>query len=102
MDVHPSTGTRLCDQLVAKGLITRQEHAGDRRFLVLTLTPAGKRLVSRVTHDRRRHIGEILVGMPEATRGLLVRVMTDFAAAAGEIDVDPLWDLAVGVKASPR
>lgn len=95
LDVHPSTVTRLCDQLVAKGLIARQEHAVDRRFLVLTLTPQGRLLVSKVTDDRRQHIEGILAGMPETTRRRLVRAMRDFAAAAGEIVVDPLWDLAV-------
>ena len=95
LDVHPSTGTRLCDQLVAKGLIARQEHPVDRRFLVLSLTPQGQLLVSKVTDDRRRSIEAILAGMPEATRRRLVRALRDFAAAAGEIVVDPLWDLVV-------
>ena len=52
--------------------------------------------MSKVTDDRRLHIEGILAGMPETTRKRLVRAMGDFAAAAGEIVIDPLWDLAVG------
>jgi DNA-binding MarR family transcriptional regulator len=102
LGVHPSTGTRLCDQLVTKRLITRREHPTDRRFLVLNLTAKGRLLVKKVSDDRRQHIEEILADMPEATRGLLVRVLSDFAAAAGEVVIDPLWDLALTASGEPQ
>jgi DNA-binding MarR family transcriptional regulator len=93
LGVHPSTGTRLCDQLVAKGLLTRHDHPADRRYLVLSLTPAGKGLVDRVTQERQRDIGVILDRLLPATRKQLVKALSDFAEAAGELTVDPQWDL---------
>lgn len=92
--VHPSTATRLCDQLVGKGLLARQDHPADRRYLILTLTEAGQRIVDQVNADRTRDIEAILDRVPEGFRVTLVEALTLFAEAAGEITVDPLWDLA--------
>ena len=94
LGVHPSTGTRLCDQLVAKHLLARHDDPSDRRFLVLTLTPAGEQLVDRVNRERERDIESILGRLDHATRQQLVAALNDFAEAAGELTVDPLWDLA--------
>jgi MarR family transcriptional regulator for hemolysin len=41
--VAPPTACRVIDGLVARGLVAREPDAGDRRALVLTLTPAGRR-----------------------------------------------------------
>src|SRR5919205_1104482 len=49
LGVNPSTGTRMCDRLVRKGLIRRTRSTGDRRVVRLTLTPAGRDLVVEVT-----------------------------------------------------
>ncbi len=96
LGVHPSTGTRMCDQLVAKGMLSRHDHPVDRRFLVLQLTSAGQELVDRVNHDRQREIETILDRLPAPARQRLVEALGDFAAAAGEFTVDPRWDLAGG------
>lgn len=93
LGVHPSTGTRLCDQLVAKQLVSRREQPTDRRYLILELTVDGQRIVDKVNADRLRHIENILSRMPESNRAILVTAMNDFAEAAGELIVDPLWDL---------
>ncbi len=92
--VHPSTATRLCDQLVGKGLLARHDHPADRRYLILTLTTAGQTIVNQVNADRTRDIDTILDRLPEAFRVTLVEALTLFAEAAGEFTVDPLWDLA--------
>ncbi len=92
--VHPSTATRLCDQLVGKGLLARHDHPADRRYLILTLTNAGQGIVDQVNADRTRDIEKILDRLPEGFRVTLVQALTLFADAAGEITVDPLWDLA--------
>jgi len=41
------------DQLVEKGLITRRQAAGDRRFVHLALTPQGENLLNQVFHLNR-------------------------------------------------
>ncbi len=94
LGVHPSTGTRMCDQLVAKGLLSRHDHPADRRFLVLKLTPSGKALVDQVNSDRQREIETILDRLPQASRKRLVAALGEFAEAAGEFAVDPQWDLS--------
>ncbi|MBJ6749784.1 MarR family winged helix-turn-helix transcriptional regulator [Geomonas anaerohicana] len=43
--------TRILDQLIAKGLIERNEDASDRRAKLLTLTPPGREMVSRITKE---------------------------------------------------
>lgn len=40
--------TRLLDQLIAKGLIERLEDASDRRAKLLTLSPQGRVMVTRI------------------------------------------------------
>lgn len=94
LGVHPSTGTRLCDQLVAKNLLSRRDDPADRRFLVLSLTAAGEELVRRVNRERETDIDAILSRLPVRTRKTLVAALNDFAEAAGELTVDPFWDLA--------
>lgn len=45
IDRHPSSVSRLLDQLVADDLVQRQPHPEDRRQVLLALSPAGDRLV---------------------------------------------------------
>ena len=46
---HPS---RLVDRLVEAGLVERRPSEEDRRRIVLSLTPAGRRLAAQVTASR--------------------------------------------------
>jgi len=88
LDVHPSTATRLCDRLEAKGLIRRQ-HSGstDRRETTLRLSVQGRQLVDRVTTKRRRDLTRIANAMPPEDRVRAVVGLRSFAAAAGELPV---------------
>ncbi|WP_455357595.1 MarR family winged helix-turn-helix transcriptional regulator, partial [Streptomyces sp. SYSU K217416] len=43
-----SNVTRLIDQLLAKGLVSREPSAEDRRKLVVRLSPAGEQLIEQV------------------------------------------------------
>jgi DNA-binding MarR family transcriptional regulator len=88
--IHLSTLTRLCDRLVAKGLITRQEEPANRRRVVLSLTSRGKRLVRSVTTTRRDEIAGILRRVPAVQRGELVAALRAFGDAAGE-PADSSW-----------
>jgi DNA-binding MarR family transcriptional regulator len=88
--VAPSTGTRMCDRLVRKGLARRTRSASDRREVRIRLTPEGRELVELAL--RRRH--DELAAIVAATSGhwspAVTAALRAFAAAAGELP-EPQW-----------
>jgi DNA-binding MarR family transcriptional regulator len=94
LDVNPSNASRICHRLVKAGLLKRSEAKEDRRNLMLTLTPAGSRLVNKVTQHRRRSIERVLRTMPAGDRHTMAEAFTLFASAAGEPDDDASHRLA--------
>jgi DNA-binding MarR family transcriptional regulator len=88
--VTSSTATRMCNRLVRKGLVARQERPDDRRAAWVTLTPAGADLVSEVMLRRREAIGA-LVGDLSLTRPLaFASVLNALVEGAGEL-TDADW-----------
>ncbi len=83
LGVQGSSTTRLCDRLVAKGLIDRQTGVSDRREITLTLTPRGQRMVDRITDRRRREIAQIITRIPTSQRRALVEALRHFSEASG-------------------
>lgn len=84
LSVNSSTAMRMVDRLLVAGLATRQDKPGNRREVLLGLTPAGRRLVRRVTAKRREEITRIVEAMPATHRSRLVEALRAFADAAGE------------------
>jgi len=84
LGVNPSNASRICDRLTRAGLLDRQESPDDRRNITLSLTAAGRRLVTKVTRHRRTAITGVLRGMAPDDRNLLATALDRFAAAAGE------------------
>ncbi len=82
--VNPSNASRTCDRLINAGLLDRRESAVDRRNITLTLTPAGQRLVDKVTKRRREEIERVLRTMTPGERSAVGAAMAGFASAAGE------------------
>lgn len=94
LGVRPSTGTRLCDRLVAKGFVHRAPSRESRRQITLTVTPAGRALVRAVTARRRKEIIRIVERLPDDERKRLRVALGAFADAAGEIELpDDAWKL---------
>jgi DNA-binding MarR family transcriptional regulator len=85
LGVHTSTATRMCDRLVRKRLVRRRQSRQDRREVVLDLTPSGRELVVDVTARRRAEIARIVARVPRSERESLVRALTAFGTAAGEV-----------------
>lgn len=85
MGVTPATATRMCDRLVKKKLIARQELESDRRRLRVELTKKGSDLVAAVTKYRRREIERIVGEIPHEKREVLVQALLRFNLAAGEV-----------------
>lgn len=82
--VVPSNASRSSDRLLRAGLLDRRESPVDRRNVSLTLTPAGWRLVEKVTKHCRRAIERVLRKMPPSQRDTLAAALATFASAAGE------------------
>jgi DNA-binding MarR family transcriptional regulator len=88
-----STASRLCDRLVGMGLLNRADDPSNRRQLQLTLTAAGRAVVTRAMDTRRAALQPILTRLPEQRREQLVSVLAEFADAGGEAPERDLWSL---------
>jgi len=91
LGVSPSTGTRVCDRLVRKGLVRRTRRAGDRRAVWLALTRSGRDLVAEVSRRRRAELARLVGTIPPARYADLVESLGAIAEAAGEPYEDHLW-----------
>ena len=90
LGVSSSTGTRMCDRLVAKGLARRYRTDQDRREVRLGLTAAGRRLIDEVTLRRRDELVNIVKGMPGNWRRPVSEALRHIADATGEVP-DRAW-----------
>lgn len=90
LDVHPSSATRLCTRLEAKGLISRRPATRSRRELLVSLTGEGRTLVDTVTRRRRREIARVMARIPEREQRVVVHALGIFAEAASEMP-EPSW-----------
>ncbi|AEV84552.1 Multiple antibiotic resistance protein marR [Actinoplanes sp. SE50] len=84
LGVNPSTGTRMLDRLIGKGLVRRTRSATDRRVVRLRLTPDGQRLVEQILDRRRRELERLVDGNPGLWSPPVIEALTAFATAAGE------------------
>ncbi len=84
LDVNPSNASRICDRLIKAGWLDRRESPTDRRNITLSLTPDGRRLVTKVVRHRRRAITKVLRGISPRERELVAAAFDRFATAAGE------------------
>jgi DNA-binding MarR family transcriptional regulator len=92
LGIHPSTATRLCDRLLAKGLIERTTSPANRREVTVALSRGGRAIVREVAARRRREIRRIVGKLDRATQRALVDAFDAFAEAAGELP-DDAWKL---------
>ena len=92
LGIHPSTATRLCDRLVAKGLIERTTSEESRREVTLALSRAGRALVRAETDRRRRAIRRIVERLDRATQLEITDSVRALVHAAEEVH-DDAWKL---------
>ncbi|MFG2313334.1 MarR family winged helix-turn-helix transcriptional regulator [Streptomyces sp. NPDC048566] len=60
--------SRLCDRLEAAGLLQRVPHPGNRRALLLLLTPQGKKILTETAERRSALLAAVLDGMTPLQR----------------------------------
>lgn len=90
VSVRPSTVSRMCDRLVARGLVRRQPDDTDRRVVWVALTDAGKDLVGQAMTLRRQLLSDLVAatGVPDAET--FAATAERLATIAGELP-DPMW-----------
>jgi DNA-binding MarR family transcriptional regulator len=84
MSMLLSSASRLCDRLVASGMIERVPGQADRREIALYLTSASRTLLGELRQARRLALVAVLQKMSGSGRAALLRGLTEFAAAAEE------------------
>lgn len=52
--------TLVIDNLEKQGLVKRRQQGSDKRFVVATITPAGRRLIARIFPAHARRITEVM------------------------------------------
>ncbi|MDQ1724090.1 MAG: hypothetical protein QOG52_1118 [Frankiaceae bacterium] len=85
-----SSASRLCERLVAAGLIERRPSAANRRELALAVTPEGDRLLATLEHQRRSDIARVLDRMPAAARSALLTGLESFSHASAQLHAPAL------------
>jgi DNA-binding MarR family transcriptional regulator len=89
----PSTASRLCDRMVARGLLDRSDDPTNRRALNLTLTKDGRTVVEKMIAHRRAAINAILSRLPRRRRLALAQVLSEFNSAGGAPVEHDLWSM---------
>ncbi len=82
-----SSASRLCDRLIAAGMIGREVSPVDRREVSLTLSSAGRDLLAELRVDRRRRLDTVLARMAPAARTALLRGLREFSRTANRVGV---------------
>jgi DNA-binding MarR family transcriptional regulator len=67
--------TRIADQLLAEGLITRSVAPGDRRAAIVKLTAAGRRAFAEMARNHEGWIVEMFAGLSETDRTQLYALL---------------------------
>ncbi|SCL41570.1 DNA-binding transcriptional regulator, MarR family [Micromonospora pallida] len=76
------SASRLCDRLVAAGMLEREPGRYDRREIALHLTPEAARFLAELRAARQARLAEVLAGMSPAGREALRHGLAEFRAAA--------------------
>jgi DNA-binding MarR family transcriptional regulator len=77
-----SSASRLCDRLVASGMVERVPGRVDRREIALYLTASSRQLLDELRQSRRAQLTAVLERMSPSGRAALIHGLTEFAAAA--------------------
>jgi DNA-binding MarR family transcriptional regulator len=80
----PSGTSRLCDRLIAKGLMSKRTSPKSGRAIELNITSRGAALISTVLNARRDELAEALAKIPEDERARLRDSLTVIALTLEE------------------
>jgi DNA-binding MarR family transcriptional regulator len=89
MGVTVSTASRLVDRLIAAGLADRRAAAHTRREISLSLTRAGRAVLTRYDRIRLAELRTCLARVPEEHRDLVIEGLRMFVEAAPSTSAQP-------------
>jgi MarR family transcriptional regulator for hemolysin len=93
LEIEPSSLVRLIDQLIAAGLVLREDDPADRRAKRLRLTPAGQDIAQALEEAlallRRRLLGEVAEADLLATLRVLHALEDGLAREAADPPAPP-------------
>ena len=74
--ILPSSGnlTLVIDNLEKRGLAKRRQQGNDKRFIMASITPAGRKLIARIFPQHSRRIVEIMARLTSAEQEQLGRL----------------------------
>jgi MarR family transcriptional repressor of emrRAB len=79
----PANLTRVCDDLAARGLVERGTRAGDRRTVLITLSPQGRALIEQVLPEVSTKLSAAFAGFSKTEMAQFAGFM---ARALGNLD----------------
>ena len=84
IDLTSGSMTTAIDRLEARGLVTRTDHATDRRAWVIHLTPQGRTLISKVFAGHAQAMDRAMRALSKSERGTLTDLLKRLGTAAEE------------------
>jgi DNA-binding MarR family transcriptional regulator len=91
LTVTSSTAVRMCNRLVRKGLVAREERPEDRRAAWIVLTPAGRDLIGDVMRRRRETLATLITGLTLTRPLAFASVLNALVESAGEVTDEQWW-----------
>jgi DNA-binding MarR family transcriptional regulator len=79
LGLTPPAASRLVDGLVARGLVTRSLDPGDRRRLMLRVTPAGATLLDQASAAARAHLADLLSALTPDEQARVAEALAQLA-----------------------
>jgi len=80
--------TRIADQLLGEGLISRTVAPGDRRAAIVRLTAAGRRAFAEMARRHERWIVELFGGLTESERTQLYALLAKLKRHLNALESD--------------
>lgn len=88
LGVSDSTATELVDRLVAGGFVRRVQDSEDRRRIILTLRPKGRRLLTELARQRQERFQKLSETVGKSEIGRMARALETVNEILGKYRVD--------------
>lgn len=85
IDLTSGSMTTAIDRLESRQLVTRTDHATDRRSWVIHLTPAGEALITKVFAGHAEAMEQAMRGLSKRERAMLTGLLKRLGTTAEEL-----------------